>query len=224
MLETLLEILKASGADAWEVTDEQIRGWEFYFIRHAPTSANLSGSMIAGYENTDINLYDKPDDWEERVGKFIPEADRKVIVSSPTKRCISTAKLLCDRLPTEVTTSLGEFDCKALGNKKFWEITEAEFNKLVFLPASTMEKRAKIVLHDMGNDIRHENSTNAVIAISHGMLIRYIYHYVNGNAGISAYDIINSKGFAFSNLDLLIVDTVKRTVEVHHYKEPINHK
>lgn len=197
---------------------------KFYFIRHAPTSANLSGSMIAGYENTDINLYDKPDDWEERVGKFIPEADRKVIVSSPTKRCISTSKLLFDRLPTEVTTSLGEFDCKALGNKKFWEITEAEFNKLVFLPASTMEKRAKIVLHDMGNDIRHENSTNAVIAISHGMLIRYIYHYVNGNAGISAYDIINSKGFTFSNLDLLIVDTVKRTVEVHHYKEPINHK
>lgn len=197
---------------------------KFYFIRHAPTSANLSGSMVAGYENTDINLYDKPDDWEERVGKFIPEADRKVIVSSPTKRCISTAKLLFDRLPTEVTTSLGEFDCKALGNKKFWEITEQEFNKLVFLPASTMEKRAKIVLHDMGNDISHENSTDAVIAISHGMLIRYIYHYVNGNAGISAYDIINSKGFPFSNLDLLIVDTVKRTVEVHHYKEPINHK
>jgi len=197
---------------------------KFYFIRHAPTSANLSGSMVAGYENTDINLYDKPDDWEERVGKFIPEADRKVIVSSPTKRCISTAKLLFDRLPTEVTTSLGEFDCKALGNKKFWEITEQEFNSLVFLPASTMEKRAKIVLHDMGNDIRHENNTDAVIAISHGMLIRYIYHYVNGNAGISAYDIINSKGFPFSNLDLLIVDTVKRTVEVHHYKEPINHK
>lgn len=196
----------------------------FYFIRHAPTSANLSGSMVAGYENSDINLYDKPDDWEERVGKFIPEADRKVIVSSPTKRCISTAKLLFDRLPTEVTTSLGEFDCKGLGNKKFWEITEQEFNNLVFLPSSTMEKRAKIVLHDMGNSIRHENSTDTVIAISHGMLIRYIYHYMNGNAGISAYDIINSKGFTFSNLDLLIVDTVKKTVEVHHYKEPINHK
>lgn len=197
---------------------------KFYFIRHAPTSANLSGSMVAGYENSDINLYDKPDDWEERVGKFIPEADRKVIVSSPTKRCISTAKLLFDRLPTEVTTSLGEFDCKGLGNKKFWEITEQEFNNLVFLPSSTMEKRAKIVLHDMGNSIRHENSTDTVIAISHGMLIRYIYHYMNGNAGISAYDIINSKGFTFSNLDLLIVDTVKKTVEVHHYKEPINHK
>ena len=121
---------------------------KFYFIRHAPTTANLSGAMIAGYENSDINLYDKPEDWEEKVGKFIPEEDRKVIISSPTKRCISTAKLLFDRFPNEVTTSLGEFECKALGNRKFWEISEEEFNNLVYLPASTMEKRAKIVLHD----------------------------------------------------------------------------
>lgn len=197
---------------------------KFYFIRHAPTSANLSGAMIAGYENSDINLYDKPDDWEERVGKYIPEEDRKVIISSPTKRCISTAKLLFDRFPNEVTTSLGEFECKALGNRKFWEISEEEFNNLVYLPASTMEKRAKIVLHDMGNLVRHENKVNAVIAVSHGMLIRYIYHYMTGNPGISAYDVINSKGFKFSNLDLLIVDTIKKTVEVHHYKDPIVHK
>ena len=47
---------------------------------------------------------------------------------------------------------------------------------------------------------------------------------MTGNPGISAYDVINSKGFKFSNLDLLIVDTVKKTVEVHHYKEPIKHK
>ena len=33
-LEQLLGILKASGADAWEVADINERGWEFYFIRH----------------------------------------------------------------------------------------------------------------------------------------------------------------------------------------------
>jgi hypothetical protein len=41
---------------------------------------------------------------------------------------------------------------------------------------------------------------------------------------ISAYDVINSVGFKFANLDLLIIDTVKKTVEVHNYQEPINHK
>ncbi len=33
-LDTLLEVLKSSGADAWEVTDREEAGWEFYFIRH----------------------------------------------------------------------------------------------------------------------------------------------------------------------------------------------
>ena len=34
-LDTLLGVLKASGADAWEVTEEEEKGWEFYFIRHS---------------------------------------------------------------------------------------------------------------------------------------------------------------------------------------------
>ena len=32
--DTLLKVLKSSGADAWEVTDREETGWEFYFIRH----------------------------------------------------------------------------------------------------------------------------------------------------------------------------------------------
>ena len=180
--------------------------------------------MVPGYENSDINIFDKPDDWEETVGKYIPDEARKFIVSSPTKRCISTAKLLFDKLPMEVCKCLGEFECKNLGNRKFWEITKKEFDDLVYLPASTMEKRAMEIIHDMGNMIKHENKTDAVICISHGMVIRYLYHYMTGNKSISAYDIINSNGFSFSNLDLLIIDTVKKSVEVHHYKEPINHK
>ena len=34
-LDTLLNVLKTSGADAWEVTDLEEKGWEFYFIRHS---------------------------------------------------------------------------------------------------------------------------------------------------------------------------------------------
>ena len=197
---------------------------KLYFIRHAPTTANMSGTMVAGYENSDITLLDKPEDWEDRVGQYIPEQDRKYIISSPTKRCISTSKLLFDKLPDEVSTCLGEFDCKALGSRKFWEITKQEFDKLVFLPASTMEKRVLEILSDMRNVIKHEANVDAVICISHGMLIRYLYHFMTNHKDISAYDVINSVGFKFANLDLLIIDTVKKTVEVHNYQEPINHK
>ena len=194
----------------------------FYFIRHAATQANKTGIMVKGYENSDIDILDKPDDWEEKVGIHIPDEARQFIISSPAKRCVSTAKLLFDRYPDEVTDVLGEFDCKNLGTNKFWEITEAEFNKLVHLPATTMAKRAMDILTDMGNLILTEHNTDSVVAISHGMIIRYLYHFMSGNPSISAYDIINSKGFQFSNLDLLVVDTESNQPPVaYHYSKPI---
>ena len=196
---------------------------KFYFIRHAQTTVNSTGMMVAGYENSDILSLDKPEDWEEKVGQYIPESDRKYIISSPTKRCISTAKMLFDKLPNEVSTCLGEFECKALGNRKFWEISRKEFDELVYLPSSTMEKRALEILTDLRNTIKHEAKVDAAICISHGMLIRYLYHFMTNNKNISAYEVINSVGFPFANLDLLIIDTEAKTVEVHHCKEPIKH-
>lgn len=196
---------------------------KIYFIRHAPTSANMSGTMTAGYENSDITLFDKPDDWEERVGCHIPEEARKIIVSSPTKRCISTAKLLFGKFPREVCGELSEFDCKGLGHLKFWEISEKEFNEHVFLPASTMKMRAKAILSELANNVKHENGVDSFIAITHGMVIRYLFHFLNGNPGISAYNIINSRGFAFSNLDLLVVDTVHLCTEAYHWRDQIKH-
>lgn len=197
----------------------------FYFVRHAPTYANKSGMMVNGYENADIEFHDKPEDWEEKVGKYIPDEARQLIISSPTRRCLSTAKLLFDRYPDEVTDALGEFDCKNLGHNKFWEITEERFNQLVHLPSSTMAKRAMEILTDVGNLLRKEHNTDSLVAISHGMLIRYMYHFMAGNPDISAYDIINSKGFAFSNLDLLVVDTESNQAPVaYHYSTPMVRK
>lgn len=197
----------------------------FYFIRHAPTYANKSGMMVNGYENADIEFHDKPEDWEDKVGKYIPDDARQLIISSPTRRCLSTAKLLFDRYPDEVTDALGEFDCKNLGHNKFWEITEERFNQLVHLPSSTMAKRAMEILTDVGNLLRKEHNTDSVVAISHGMLIRYMYHFMAGNPDISAYDIINSKGFTFSNLDLLVVDTESNLAPVaYHYSKPMERK
>lgn len=197
----------------------------FYFIRHAPTYANKSGMMVNGYENADIEFHDKPEDWEDKVGKYIPDEARQLIISSPTRRCLSTAKLLFDRYPDEVTDALGEFDCKNLGHNKFWEITEERFNQLVHLPSSTMAKRAMEILTDVGNLLRKEHNTDSVVAISHGMLIRYMYHFMAGNPDISAYDIINSKGFTFSNLDLLVVDTESNLAPVaYHYSTPMVRK
>lgn len=196
----------------------------FYFIRHAPTLANMAGAMVKNYQSSDICLTHKPFDWETYVGSYIPEVDRKYIISSPAKRCINTAKLLFNKSPDEISKYLAEFECEGLGDKKFWEITKDEFEQLVPLTSKEMELQIDHIFNDVGNTIKHEEGINAVIVISHGMLIRYIYHYMMNRKDITAYEVINSVGFKFSNLDLLVVDTDNKTVMAHHYSEPINHK
>lgn len=88
---------------------------------------------------------------------------------------------------------------------------------------STMELRAKAILSELANNIKHENEADSFVAVSHGMVIRYLYHYINKKPGISAYEVINSKGFRFSNLDLLVVDTEQMCTEAYHWRDPIKH-
>ena len=64
---------------------------------------------------------------------------------------------------------------------------------------------------------------NNIVNISHGMVTRYIYHYLTGNKGISAYDVINSNGFKFYNLDLLVYDTETKEIKDYHNRDHITH-
>ena len=54
MEDFVLELLKASGADGWSVTDEFRRGWEFYFIRHA-----LDQNRVREVEHLTLTVYRK---------------------------------------------------------------------------------------------------------------------------------------------------------------------
>ena len=183
---------------------------KIYFIRHAPTQCNLTGTMVNGYENVDI-INIKPTDWDEKVGIHISEKAHKLIVSSPTRRCIQTSSLLFNRVPD------------SLGDKKFWEVNETEFNNLVKLTPSDLADKAHKILFTLNNAC-HDYNTDECIAITHGMVIRYMWNYLNGHQDASAYSIINSVNFKFANLDLMIVDTVKQPPDVYHSKAPINHK
>ncbi len=79
-LETLLKILKASGADAWEVTDEKEKGWEFYLIRHA-----LDQNRAKEIESFKVKVYKKIDECLGSAAAPIPadadEAEMKRIVT-----------------------------------------------------------------------------------------------------------------------------------------------
>ena len=78
-LDRLLGILKTSGADAWEVTDEQEKGWEFYLIRHA-----LDQNRVKHLESFRVKVYKKFDDClgsaEAPVAADADDAEMKRIV------------------------------------------------------------------------------------------------------------------------------------------------
>ena len=179
-----------------------------YIIRHAPTNANLSGSMVKDYDNQHTLPFDS-DDWWEKMGNNLPTYFDNVFCS-PALRCKETAEELgftyteCDLLK--------EFDCSGLGDKKFWEVTEEEFNKLTNLD-----------IQEMFNKIRMAFVTTLgknVVWITHGLFGRTVFEYFN-NGNHTPFEIINSKNITFSNLDVIKVD---KEIEVFHYKKPTEHK
>ena len=196
---------------------------KLYFIRHAPTPANLVGAMINNYNEISI-INEEPVGWKEKVGCHLPELDINTpILTSPALRCQQTAKLLFNRAPDMVLKELDEFDCSGLGDKKFWEITQNEFENCVKIKYTDMEKPIDLLFDTCYSLHQAFHNINHIICISHGMVIRYIYHYLTGRKNVSAYDIINSKNFKFANLDMLVYDTDTKAIEVYNYKEPIQH-
>jgi predicted Zn-dependent protease len=68
MLEDIIAVLKASEADAWEVTDTKTHGWEFYFIRHA-----LDQNRAKNVEHIHVTVYKKIED-----GKYLGNAGAEI--------------------------------------------------------------------------------------------------------------------------------------------------
>lgn len=210
---------------------------KIYFIRHAPTEANLTGSMVPNYDKTEIipPTMEDVDLWQERVGRHIHYNWAKVFYS-PTVRAKQTAdKFLCRGMnymissigvTSEPLEELAEFDCAGLGDKKFWQISKDEFQRLVpnlkpntiGYPPGSMCYQASI----LDAKLRSSGYPNC-ICVSHGMLIRYMFHYYTGRKDVHPYDIIISKDFKFSHLDMMVLDTETQRITIHRYKEPIQH-
>lgn len=68
MLEMLKELLKSSGATAWEITDTVTHAWEFYFIRH-----RLDQHRVRNVEHIRVKVYRAFED-----GKYLGSASDEV--------------------------------------------------------------------------------------------------------------------------------------------------
>ena len=196
---------------------------KLYFLRHAPTAANLTGTMVQDYDLEPI-VGTMPEHWQEDIGLYLPKIDINTpVISSPAKRCLQTAELLFKIPPTMILNELNEFDCGGLNNLKFWEITKEEFENAVLLKPEDMERQIDLIFKFFYSMHGAFPNIDNIVCISHGMVIRYIYHYLTGNKGISAYDVINSNGFKFYNLDLLVYDTGTKEIKDYHNRDLITH-
>ena len=83
MLEQIISLLKESGVHAWELSDVQNRGWEFYFIRHA-----LDQNRAKNVEHIQIKVYQLIED-----GKFMGSASAEL---PPTATAEEAKKLISD--------------------------------------------------------------------------------------------------------------------------------
>lgn len=68
MTDKIIEILKASSADAWEVIDTVTEAWEFYFIKH-----ELDQNRVRDVEHITVKVHRKLED-----GKFLGTASEEI--------------------------------------------------------------------------------------------------------------------------------------------------
>ena len=115
-----------------------------------------------------------------------------------------TEHLVGDTIKITTHPLLNEFDCSGLGDKKFWEITEDEFNELSGLDGDECRKQIFKLLDEISDWVT-ENDQD-LIYITHGMFTRLLYTVLTNKGDHSMFDIINSRTFEFKNLDMLVAD------------------
>ena len=168
-----------------------------FYIRHAPTEANLTGSLVKNYSEYDILPFDK-EKWFKEIGVNLPKEFK--LFTSPSKRCIQTAKALFPDKPFTILKELKEFDCSCL-EKNFWEVSEEEFTKKTHITKDIVENILTDFLIKLNSTAYIDDD---VVVVGHGFYGRLLYSYWNGDED-TPLEILNSKNFKFKNLDMMYV-------------------
>ena len=87
MTDKIIELLKASGADDWAVTDTVTEGWEFYFIKH-----QLDQNRVRDVEHINVEVYKKIGD-----GQFLGKASEEIAPTASVEEAKKTIDQLCER-------------------------------------------------------------------------------------------------------------------------------
>lgn len=175
---------------------------KLFYIRHAPTKANVSGDIVKDYDSYDILDFDR-DEWMKKVGCHLPK-DFKLFVS-PAKRCRQTAEILFPGQRYEIIPDLTEFDVSGLDLKglKFWEIDEKTFRENVYLSKYDARNHWANALIEI---VRRRGPVDKdAVIIGHGFYGRLV-HSIYNNDDDTPFQILNSTNFEFKNLDMMEIE------------------
>ena len=87
MTDRIIELLKASAADAFEVVEKVTEGWEFYFIGH-----KLDQNRVKNVKHIDVTVFKKLED-----GKFIGRAADEIAPTASEEEAKKIIDDLCKR-------------------------------------------------------------------------------------------------------------------------------
>lgn len=152
-----------------------------YLVRHGETVTNKSG-LIQGQR--DVELSDKGIEEAEELKDLISSLDIDIVISSPLKRAIDTAKIITDnKYPINIDDRIIERDWGLIEGIKF---TEVDSFKNWNFSENTDDNQIERVqdflkrLSEFLEDLRSKYPDKKVLVVAHSAVLRGMHYIING--------------------------------------------
>lgn len=152
-----------------------------YLVRHGETVTNKFG-LIQGQK--DVELSDKGIEDAKELKELISSLDIDVVISSPLKRAIDTAKIITDnKYPINIDDRIIERDWGLIEGIKF---TEVDSSKNWNFSENTNDNQIEKVqdflkrLSEFLEDIRSKYPDKKVLVVAHSAVLRGMHYIING--------------------------------------------
>lgn len=124
MTDRIIELLKASDADAFEVIDKVTEGWEFYFIGH-----KLDQNRVKNVKHINVTVFKKLEDGKflgsasDEIAPTASEAEAKKIIDELCKRAAYVKNPYYELNKETVKTEIQDYDVEQMA-KDYIEVMQ----------------------------------------------------------------------------------------------------
>ena len=152
-----------------------------YLVRHGETVTNKSG-LIQGQR--DVELSDKGREDAEELKDLIKSLDIDIVISSPLKRAIDTAKIITDnKYPINIDDRIIERDWGLIEGIKFtevdsyknWHFSENTGNDQIEKVQDFLKRLSEFL-----EDIRDKYPDKKVLVVAHSAVLRGMHYIIKG--------------------------------------------